>query len=421
MRRRTPQDEMSTPTSPTKAKTGATSPKSTSGSHAAPVNEDTTKPSMSVIKRVVAGFSMIGLFCLIMYGGHLYVTLLVVLLQSLIFRELVNVRYREAAEKQLPWFRTIQWCWFAVALLFNYGDSFQAFLRSNRNQLEMPNLRIYLQYHTWISFSMYAMLFVFSVLSLKKGYYKYQMGQLTWTIVTLCLIVFQMRYVLDNIFNGLFWLFFPASLVICNDCFAYFCGKLFGKKFIKATFLKLSPNKTWEGFVGAFLCTLVYAFFSSSLLAQYSWMTCPLETIQFLPKPLSCTPHPVFLKTWYAIPPSIASVLDLHRVQLYPIQLHSLVFACFTSIISPFGGFYASAIKRAYKLKDFDSVIPGHGGFMDRMDCQFITALFTTVYCSTFIWSYESNVQFIVETVLQLPLDQQQQVLAQLQSLIPIQ
>lgn len=53
--------------------------------------------------------------------------------------------------------------------------------------------------------------------------------------------------------------------------------------------------------------------------------------------------------------------------------------------MSPFGGFYASAIKRTYNLKDFDSVIPGHGGVMDRMDCQFITALFTTVYYNTFI------------------------------------
>jgi hypothetical protein len=53
--------------------------------------------------------------------------------------------------------------------------------------------------------------------------------------------------------------------------------------------------------------------------------------------------------------------------------------------VSPFGGFYASAIKRTYGLKDFDSVIPGHGGVMDRMDCQFITALFTTVYYNTFI------------------------------------
>lgn len=38
--------------------------------------------------------------------------------------------------------------------------------------------------------------------ALTTGYYKYQMGQYTWTIVTLVTIVFQMKYILNNIFNG---------------------------------------------------------------------------------------------------------------------------------------------------------------------------------------------------------------------------
>ena len=49
-----------------------------------------------------------------------------------------------------------------------------------------------------------------------------QVGQLTWTIVTICMIVAQVKFVAHNIFNGIFWLFFPASLVICNDITAYF-------------------------------------------------------------------------------------------------------------------------------------------------------------------------------------------------------
>lgn len=49
-----------------------------------------------------------------------------------------------------------------------------------------------------------------------------QVGQLTWTIVTICMIVAQVKFVAHNIFNGIFWFFFPASLVICNDVSAYF-------------------------------------------------------------------------------------------------------------------------------------------------------------------------------------------------------
>lgn len=49
-----------------------------------------------------------------------------------------------------------------------------------------------------------------------------QVGQLTWTIVTICMIVAQVKMIAHNIFNGIFWFFFPASLVICNDISAYF-------------------------------------------------------------------------------------------------------------------------------------------------------------------------------------------------------
>ncbi|OQR88262.1 phosphatidate cytidylyltransferase [Achlya hypogyna] len=381
---------------------------------------ETEKKKASFVKRCITGFSLIGVYSLIIYGGHLYVSLLVLLLQTMIFRELVNVRYRANAEKNLPWFRTIQWCWFGVAMVYNYGDTSQAFLRTDSTELVYSWLKWYSHYHSWVSFLLYALLFVFSVLSLKKGYYKYQMGQLTWTIVTLCLIVFQMRYVLDNIFQGLFWFFFPSALVVCNDCFAYFCGKLWGKKFVKTQFLKLSPNKTWEGFIGAFFCTLVFAFFSSAWLATLPWMTCPLDAPpQLFPDPLACNVHPVFVPASYAVPAAVTSLLPaVTHVQLYPVQLHAIVFASFTSVISPFGGFYASAIKRAYKLKDFDSLLPGHGGVMDRMDCQFITALFTAVYCSTFIWSYHTNVEAIVTSVLRLSENEQRQILLQLQSAI---
>lgn len=209
------------------------------------------------------------------------------LLQTLIFRELVLVRYKAAAEKNIPWFRSVQWCWFGVAMLYNYGDSLYVFIKTQEGVVVVPPfVASYLKYNPWISFTLYAILFVLSVLSLKKGYYKYQMGQFTWTVVTIGLIVGQMKYVMNNIFNGeslylkllcqchnpsgMFWFLFPASLVICNDCFAYFCGRAFGRKITKATFLKISPNKTWEGFIGAFLCTLVFGFFYSAFLAQVS-------------------------------------------------------------------------------------------------------------------------------------------------------
>jgi phosphatidate cytidylyltransferase len=76
---------------------------------------------------------------------------------------------------------------------------------------------------------------------------------------------------------------------------------------------------------------------------------------------------------------------ELVLKNVYPVQIHALSLAFFASVVAPFGGFLASAIKRAYGLKDFDSLIPGHGGVMDRMDCQFLMALCTWVHYNTFV------------------------------------
>ena len=62
-----------------------------------------------------------------------------------------------------------------------------------------------------------------------------------------------------------------------------------------------------------------------------------------------------------------------------------MILALFASTVAPFGGFLASAIKRVYGLKDFANFIPGHGGFMDRLDCQFLMALATFVHLRTFV------------------------------------
>ena len=57
-----------------------------------------------------------------------------------------------------------------------------------------------------------------------------------------------------------------------------------------------------------------------------------------------------------------------------------LVLSFFASTIGPFGGFFASGLKRSIKIKDFANLIPGHGGVSDRMDCQIIMGSFTYFY-----------------------------------------
>lgn len=62
-----------------------------------------------------------------------------------------------------------------------------------------------------------------------------------------------------------------------------------------------------------------------------------------------------------------------------------LILALFASTIGPFGGFFASGLKRSIKIKDFANLIPGHGGVSDRMDCQLIMGSFTYFYLHTIV------------------------------------
>lgn len=261
------------------------------------------------------------------------------------------------------------------------------------------------------------------------------------------LTVGQLKYIMHNIFNGLFWFVLPCCLVFANDIMAYVSGMLWGRKFIHRTFIAFSPNKTWEGFIGGWFFTMIAAWHVSRWLAQYTWMACPTNEFRLLPPPggLHCELDPIFLPAQSYFPSQIFELLPNHAVKLmfpkaveicsvkphastlmetlltaangaaatataaataqpeltpcvsgepthahhhfeltihnyYPIQIHALWLALFASLVAPFGGFLASAIKRAYGIKDFDSIIPGHGGVMDRMDCQFLMALCTWVH-----------------------------------------
>ncbi len=237
---------------------------------------------------------MIFFFTGVIYSGHMYVCALVVILQSLVFREMVNVRCIAAKDKEIPLFCTLQWSWFVVAIFYQYGDFFHEFAQDNLGlQWLVPLTR----WHAGISFCLYCSCFIMSVLTLKKGLYRYQVGQLTWTVVTICTIVLQLKFVAHCIFDGLFWFILPCTLVICNDICAYVSGMLFGRKLIKRDFFSISPNKTWEGFIGAIFCTVLFSYILSDVLSSYPWFICPVENLTLHPHTqLDCIQDYVFLR-----------------------------------------------------------------------------------------------------------------------------
>ena len=376
------------------------------------------------------------------YSGHLYVCATVALVEFLLFRELVRVRYstfyKSTIENRIPLFRTTQWMWFCLAIFYTYGDFVTDIVQNNAKLHYLLRTTRILQYWGSISFVLYSATFVLTIATLQRKHIKFQINQLCWTVLVLCLTVGQLKYVMHNIFNGLIWYVLPCCLVFTNDIMAYVTGMTFGRKFIRRPFIKFSPNKTWEGFIGGGICTMIAAWYLSRVLAQYKWMTCPTNEFHLKPlDSLKCDNHHIFQEAQSIIPDQVFEILPTHLVKMipgiveycsvkssstttssntmgsaaalllapcisgepthtfhhvelvlhnvYPVQIHALWLGFFASVVAPFGGFLASAIKRAYGIKDFDSFIPGHGGVTDRLDCQFLMALCTWVHYNTFV------------------------------------
>jgi len=426
---------------------------SATGPRRAMSNESIKKDESKLKKmlvRLLSGVLMVSVFLLFLFSGHFYICTLIFFTEVILFRELVKVRYNTwlpIIENSIPFFRTTQWLWFVTAIFYTYSDFVVDVIKSNTS---LHYLLHYAKYQTGLAFLIYNVTFVVTIATLQKDHIRFQINQLCWTILVLCLTVGQLKYIMHNVYNGLIWFALPIMLVVFNDSFAWLAGITCGRKFIQKEFVNISPNKTWEGFIGGGIGTMVAGWHLSRFMAQYTWMVCPTNKFELFPDKLICELDPVFQQAKHIFPHSIfevfpqfvikmiPSVVDIctdtssmstmmvdgttssefgtsagataaagvievltpcisgnehhthHHFELvvknfYPVQIHALGLSLFASFIAPFGGFLASAIKRAYHLKDFASFIPGHGGMMDRMDCQFLMALCTWVHYNTFV------------------------------------
>jgi hypothetical protein len=196
------------------------------------------------------------------------------------------------------------------------------------------------------------------------------------------------------------------------------CGFFLGKRFINQPLTKLSPKKSWEGFVGGFICTLIWGFIFSWLLARFPILTCPVRLDANWHVLSTCEASEYFIPVDHNVPLFLRPLFGLfgigETVLVRPFQHHIAALGVFASFIAPFGGFFASGFKRAFKVKDFGDLIPGHGGVMDRMDCHFVMQSFTNVYLSTFIRT--PSVQTILLAATKLTLDEQKWLIEQLRA-----
>lgn len=176
-------------------------------------------------------------------------------------------------------------------------------------------------------------------------------------IIAAYIILFELPVLIQNkkylILMSLLYIIFPFSCMIALNLFestrnlllilflsvfahdtgAYLIGKNFGKHFLCK---RISPKKTWEGFVGGIIfCNILYF----SIMQNYSY------------NPLS-------------------------NILLIKITLLCIIIAC----IATSGDLFESWLKRKSGVKDSGSLLPGHGGLLDRFDSIIPIAVFFFIF-----------------------------------------
>lgn len=124
-------------------------------------------------------------------------------------------------------------------------------------------------------------------------------------------------------------LLFPVALIIATDTGAYFAGRSIGGAKLAP---RISPNKTWAGLIGGMVAA------SAVALMLYPLMPLPNTA------------------------------------------LSAILVGCFTALLGQAGDLFESWLKRRKGLKDSGSLLPGHGGILDRLDSYATVLPFFLLY-----------------------------------------
>lgn len=310
-------------------------------------------------KRLVLSIVMISGFFWICVNNKVYSYVLVIFLTISIIKEIIGVTRKSDGR---PFH-------LRVSIILGFAVPIYLYLvfPSIMMMYFSEILRHFFRRLSFICFYSYVAAFMSFVGSLRKGKLRSQLGLFALVNLSTYSMAMVAKCAIFNLNRGRFWFIFPALLVISNDISAYVVGKSIGKR----PLYRLSPKKTLEGFIGAFIFTTIVGFVLGYLHANRGFLR-DGEPIEFQKSMKFKVFRTVF------------------RIQ--SIYFHIIPFILVASFVAPFSGFLASALKRAYKKKDFGETISGHGGIADRMDCQVIIAIFTSTYINSFVYTKDKSV-----------------------------
>jgi len=125
------------------------------------------------------------------------------------------------------------------------------------------------------------------------------------------------------------YIYFIIIVMIC--IFTDVGGYLFGKIFKGPKLIKISPNKTYAGMIGGYLCSIMFISIFFNNLDFFSQIT------------------------------------NISTTDKEP-SLDFFIFVIAISTVSQMGDITVSYFKRLSKIKNTGKIIPGHGGLLDRID-----------------------------------------------------
>jgi phosphatidate cytidylyltransferase len=159
-----------------------------------------------------------------------------------------------------------------------------------------------------------------------------------WTVAGILYVGWLLGHLvaLRGLEDGRNWVFFILFVTWASDTFAFFVGRKFGRHKLAPG---ISPGKTWEGAAGGVVAAVI------------------MSILFFTP-----TPFRLPLTSWQAIP-----------------------LAVLVSIFGQLGDLVESMLKRNMGVKDSGSLMPGHGGVLDRIDSLVFASVvvyYVVYYCS---------------------------------------
>lgn len=168
----------------------------------------------------------------------------------------------------------------------------------------------------------------------------------------LCALAMNQSY----LFRCILFVFIVLSAL--NDTAAYCIGKLFGTRLLAPT---LSPKKTWEGFLGGLSAVMIGSIL---LFVQ-----------------LNKTIGTVGIKVMGGKIKQIIKPFGLPMV-----IMAAYFFALLFVLLAVFGDLFESSLKRAAKVKDSGTLLPGHGGMLDRFDSLLFTIPIFYVFIAVLLY-----------------------------------